>query len=169
MPSSGAQDVGVNWTAPVIAGEEDYGKRIKPSVSVARGSGSRRLYNILNVYEIAIALLLLETGLRPAVVGDVIGQIHAEVTLRKKLTAAAQSDEEFYLLIGRQPNVGKRWREKRFQILDFVVHGDLLLAVDEELGRERKCNLSVVDVGPIFKDIRERRKEMRSAQDRGEV
>lgn len=49
--------------------------RLRPSIGDARGTGTRRLYDILDVYKMGVAEKLLEDGFRPIFIGKVIWRL----------------------------------------------------------------------------------------------
>jgi DNA-binding transcriptional MerR regulator len=96
------------WRIVKFATSREYG--LNPSISVATGSGSRRLYSMDDVYEIAMALRLLETGLRPLVIGQIIRKVRKSGDLKNR---------DPYFALGRQAHIGKPLRDERTQKLEF--------------------------------------------------
>jgi hypothetical protein len=133
------------WRVIKFAQSGEYG--IQPSVSRAAGSGTRRLYSVDDVCEIALALRLLETGLRSMVIGRVIRQLRTKGKLSERVHhGGADSDKEF-LAILRNPQTGKPLDEKREQIIEWV--GDVRQA--EGIRRQNPaCDLILVPVGSLF-------------------
>jgi hypothetical protein len=68
------------WRIIKFVGGKEYG--IKPALSEAAGSGTRRLYDLENVCEMALAWWLFQTGLRSDIVGWVLNQVREKQTLR---------------------------------------------------------------------------------------
>jgi DNA-binding transcriptional MerR regulator len=69
-----------DWRVVRFAQVKKFG--ITPSLAEAQGSGSRRIYDLENVYEIALASWLVEAGLRIEVIGRVIKQMRRKGGLR---------------------------------------------------------------------------------------
>lgn len=129
------------WRVIKFAQSSEYG--IEPSVRPAEGSGSRRLYDLENVCEIALALRLLETGLRPMVIGEVIRQLRKKGELSERLNYP----EKGFLAILRTPQTGKPLDEEREQVVEWV--GDAQEA--EDIRRQNPtCDLILVPTGSMF-------------------
>jgi len=137
------------WRVVNFAQGKEYG--IKPSVREAAGSGSRRLYELNDICEIALALRLLETGLRPKVIGTVISQLRDNKDSKDLRHLLGSSD--LHLAIIRKPKVGKPLNEKREQVVEWVWEAD-------EAERIRRvhanCDLILVSVGGLFSDMDKR-------------
>lgn len=123
-----AAAVGVpEWRIIKFVEGKEY--RIQPSVSRAKGTGTRRLYSVFDIYEIAIANQLLGDGFRPAVIGHVIDR-----GLRSPLEATLAWD-------GKTKNWFKEWymkklvKERKDRVLmlsferDEMVEGQVSLTV----------------------------------------
>src|SRR5580704_8545121 len=106
------------WRIVKFVQSPEYG--IRPTLADAEGSGSRRLYDLENVCEIALALRLLETGLRPMVIGKVLRQLRKKGTLSEKLASEGKGAEKLFLAILRMPQPGKPLDEKREQLVEWV-------------------------------------------------
>jgi hypothetical protein len=76
---------------------------ITPAYGQADGSGSRRLYDIENVCEIALASWLLETGMQNHMVGRVIKRIQATGGMKRFLTMSDLEARKKYLGVLRVP------------------------------------------------------------------
>jgi len=136
------------WRVIKFAQSGEYG--IKPSVSQAAGSGSRRLYDLENVCEIALALRLLETGLRSMVIGKVIRQLRKKRKLSERLNSWGEDPEKSFLAILRTPQTGKPLDEKREQVVEWV--GDAQKA--EDIRRQNPTSdLILVPVGSLFEAL----------------
>jgi hypothetical protein len=145
------------WRVIKIATGEEYG--IKPRRS-AKGSGTRRMYDIENVCAIALAVRLLETGLRPKVIGDVIRKLRMTGRLSSTLRIGSPSPETLYLAVGRHASIGRplnQSRHQRVKLLDFEQEGfeaglqEFLNEMSESFGPD--VDVLLVAVGPIFKEI----------------
>jgi DNA-binding transcriptional MerR regulator len=142
------------WRVVRFAQSREYG--ITPSISEASGPGSRRLYDIENVCQIALALRLLETGLRPRVIGEIIRKLRRTIKLSPKLMAEGFG-KSLYLVISRQPRVGRLLNEERFQLLNFVEDipevQELFDEIEDEFQKRPDCDLLFVSLGRMFQEI----------------
>jgi len=71
------------WRVVRFAESREY--KIVPSIKLASGSGSRRLYDLENVCEFALALHLLQIGLRSQVIGNAIQKLRKQGKLSRLL------------------------------------------------------------------------------------
>jgi len=136
------------WRVVNFAQGKEYG--IKPSAREAAGSGSRRLYELNDVCEIALALRLLETGLRPKVIGTVISQLREKRDWKLRQVLGSS---DLHLAIIRKPKIGKPLNEKREQVVEWV------WTVDEAERIRRvhaNCDVILVSVGGLFSDMDKR-------------
>lgn len=108
------------WRIIKFAGGKEYG--IKPALSEAAGSGTRRLYNLENVCEMALAWWLFQTGLRSDVVGWVLNQVREKKTLRMILDEDGETLRSLYLAVTRTE--GKGWYQTPRQQVAFLREGD---------------------------------------------
>jgi hypothetical protein len=112
----GPQD---KWRITKFVKSREYG--IEPAISVGSGPGSRRLYDIENVCEIGLALRLLETGLRPKVIGQVLKELGQEGRLSENLKSETDRARALYLCILVSPQPGKPLDASRIRYVDFVL------------------------------------------------
>jgi DNA-binding transcriptional MerR regulator len=136
------------WRVIKFVQGREYG--LKSSVRKARGSGSRRLYELNDVCELALALRLLETGLRSKVIGKIINQLREKEDGRGNVNALDSvrlGHAEIQLAIIRTPQVGKPLDEKREQNVQWV----RTVGEAEELRRlNPNRDLILVPVGALF-------------------
>jgi hypothetical protein len=97
------------WRVVRFAQIRGYG--ITPAWGDATGPGSRRLYNLENVCEIALASWLVQAGLRVAVIGRVLKQLRKQGGLRHLLKQPWDKAVSTYLGIVRVPK-GKSARQE---------------------------------------------------------
>jgi hypothetical protein len=76
---------------------------IRPEWGEATGPGSRRLYSLENVCQIALAWWLLQAGLRVAVIGRVLKQMHKQGGLSHLLNLRGNQVLSTYLGVIRGP------------------------------------------------------------------
>src|SRR5260370_30728661 len=77
---------------------------------MGKGLGSRRLYDLENVCEIAVALALLEAGLRPAVIGDALHRLgNMAYQIREE-----ENLKNLYVLIALERRFGRLLIKSRF-------------------------------------------------------
>ena len=139
------------WRVIKLAQGKEY--EITPALSDASGSGTRRLYDLENVCELALALRLLETGLRSKVIGKVLRQLRQKGKLSSKLEKGEGESGNPYLCIIRTPLTGQLLKKERPQQVAFVTgfgEAKKLLA-----GRPAD-DLILVPVGSLFLELRER-------------
>ena len=155
------------WRVIKFAQGKEYG--IKPAFSTGKGSGSRRLYSLENVFQFGLALRLLETGLRSKVIGRVIRMLREQEMLKDKLTVSEQEAGNLYLAIMREPRTGQPLDQERFQLAYFVegIVGaeDFLNEVQEEFGKRPNCDVILILIGPLFLKIKQRLAQIESRQE----
>jgi hypothetical protein len=108
------------WRIIKFAGGKEYG--IKPALSEAAGSGTRRLYDLENVCEMALAWWLFQAGLRSDVVGWVLNQVREKQTLKKILDIDEKRSQSLYLAVTRTE--GKGWHHVPRQEVAFLEDGN---------------------------------------------
>lgn len=135
-----------SWRILRFAESREYG--IRPSISSPRGQGSRRLYDLENVCEFALALRLLETGLRSATIGKVLRQVKG--SLVAKLQTAHKS---LSLVIIRTPHTGKPLAEKRSQEVRFIEKIEDASGILKSQGDD---DVLFVPVGSLFRGVKNR-------------
>jgi hypothetical protein len=92
------------WRVVKFAESREY--KIVPSIKLASGSGSRRLYDLENVCEFALALQLLQVGLRAKVIGSVIQKLRKEGKMRTYLNNDEIDLVDLTLVVERDPEPG---------------------------------------------------------------
>lgn len=142
----GAKD---RWRVIKFVQSREYG--ISPSFGDAKGSGSRRLYDLENVCEIALALRLLETGLRSAVIGKVIRQLRGLGKIHYKLRHV--NEQELYVAIIRTPETGRPLSKQRIQVVQWVKS---VAEAEEIRDGDFNCDLICVPVRMLFIELASR-------------
>jgi DNA-binding transcriptional MerR regulator len=89
------------WRVVRFAQDPKFG--ITPAFGAATGPGSRRLYDIENVCQMALASWLLQAGLRVEVVGRVLRQVRKQGDLKHRLKQPAEKSKDVYLGVIRTP------------------------------------------------------------------
>ena len=137
------------WRIIKFAEGDEYG--IAPSVDKAKGSGSRRRYDLEDVCQIGLALRLLETGLRSKAIGKVIRQVRQKGKLSTRFWQ--EGADSICLAILRTPETGRPLNEKRRQTVDFVSskHEAATLANDRP-----EDDLILVPLGSFFAQMKRR-------------
>ena len=156
------------WRVITFAQGKEYG--IKPSISGAAGSGSRRLYDVEDVCQFALALRLLETGLRSKEIGKVLGQLRKRRKLSTNLKLGEREARQLYIAIVREPETGKRLGEKRYQWVSFAEPWeleDILRDVIAKRAKRENCDVIMVPVSLMFLELRQRL-EQEEKKTRGE-
>jgi hypothetical protein len=132
------------WRILKFAESKEYG--IQPGISAPRGPGTRRLYDLENVCEFALALRLLETGLRSAAIGKVLKQVKGQLG-----SALRAPEKSFYLVIIRTPRPGKPLAEKRPQEVRFAEGVEEATRI---LKSRRDDDVLLVPVGAMFRELK---------------
>lgn len=145
------------WRVIKFAQGEEYG--IRPSIRKASGSGTRRVYDTENVCEFALALRLLETGLRSKAIGKVIRQLREKGSLTSKLGVRKEEASSLYLAIIRTPQTGRPLDAQRHQGVRFI------LGIEEAEGilkARPQDDVIFVPIGSVFLDLKQRLRQMES-------
>lgn len=144
------------WRVVKFAESREY--KIVPSIKLASGSGSRRLYDLENVCEFALALRLLETGLRSQVIGKTIQQLRKRGRLSTKLEMEDSELENLKLVMVRDPNPGSLLKKDRNQVVAFREGGEKLTEFIAK-GFSNALNgfdMILVPMGPTFLELKRR-------------
>jgi hypothetical protein len=144
------------WRVLKFAESREY--NIRPSIETPTGRGTRRLYSIDDACEIALALRLLETGLRSRVIGRVIRGLRKKGKLSANLEGADSDGGTLNLVITRIPVPGKPLDETRQQVVGFARNTAKMTEVVGEFFRNPNVEFDVilVPVGLMFRDLRKR-------------
>ena len=111
--------------------------RIRPSVSDAKGTGTRRLYDIFDVYKMGLGYKLLEDGFRPEAIGSVVERLFYKVVMNLvPLPSSYDADKprytkpEWQSFLEMYPFIQKVWlvafvkgRKDRILVLSFAPPG----------------------------------------------
>jgi len=142
-----ARIVGLNeWRVVRFAQDPKFG--ITPAFGNAAGPGSRRLYDLENVCQMALASWLLQAGLRVDVIGRVLGQVHKLGGLSRFLDQASERESlGTYLAILRKPSgklrsslTSKRTSQEAVYIQDWERLGKIM-------AQQHLSSALVIDVG----------------------
>jgi len=145
-----------------FAESREYG--IVPSIKLASGSGSRRLYDLENVCEFALALHLLRTGLRSQLIGQAIRDLRKKEKLSAKLELVGARLQKLKLLIARESEPGRLPNKIRDRLISFQEGGDDL----SEIIASTFCNsiggpdLILIPIGQTFSDLKDQLYRLRS-------
>jgi DNA-binding transcriptional MerR regulator len=133
------------WRIVRFAQFKKYG--ITPALVQASGPGSRRLYNVENVCEMALALWLTQAGLRIDVIGRVLQQVRGQGGLSRFLDEASERESlRTYLAIVRKLKgkfrtiTGQKTTQEAVYIQDWERLGNILT-------QEHFSSALVIDVG----------------------
>ena len=102
------------WRIVRFAQIKQYG--ITPAFGDAKGSGSRRLYSLENVCQMALASWLAEAGLRVELIGRVLERVTRKGGLSRFVESKKYTD--WYLGVVRAPK-GKKVRQDAVYIDDW--------------------------------------------------
>ena len=151
------------WRVIKFAESKEYD--ISPARVMGKGLGSRRLYDLENVCQIALALALLEAGLRPPVIGDSLerlGKMAHQLKNAKRLS-------RLFIVVTLEQRFGSLLSAHRFLNVEFVEdgykwsHDDILGQLPNISGHE---NYSVlfVPIGSVFSRIKRGLEETKGSQ-----
>jgi DNA-binding transcriptional MerR regulator len=142
------------WRVIKFVEGKEYG--IKPAFTPSSGPGSRRLYNLENVCEIALALEFLEAGLRPAVIGEALERLRKNAKLSQKLIAEQREGRRMAVLIAFEPKIGKLLKQSRIRAVEFADNAQAVFAVQDEMKHSPGPRFFLISVTSTFRAIKER-------------
>jgi DNA-binding transcriptional MerR regulator len=132
------------WRVVRFAQTKKYG--ITPAYGQASGSGSRRLYNVENVCEMALASWLTEAGLRIEVIARVLTQVRNQGGLARYLDEDWERETlHTYLAIVRKPM--RQPKGKATQDAVFIHDWEWL---GKTLEKELFSSALIIDIGRRF-------------------
>lgn len=131
------------WRVVRFAQNKKYG--IQPAYGQAAGSGTRRLYNVENVCEMALASWLTEAGLRVEVIARVLTQVRNQGGLARFLDKKWE-EETFHTFMAL---VRKLQQPKGKAIQDAVFIRDWEW-LGKTLQKEVFSSALVIDIGHRF-------------------
>jgi hypothetical protein len=127
------------WRVVRFAQVPAYG--IKPTLGEAAGPGSRRLYSLEDVCEIALGWWLVQAGLRAKVIGHVLKQVRKLGGLSRHLDRDLPEAFNTYMAIVRKQK-GKTTAQDVY-IRDWQTLGDILK-------KDLFSSALIIDLGPRF-------------------
>jgi hypothetical protein len=142
---------------------------IVPSIKLAAGRGSRRLYDLENVCEFALALQLSQTGLRSQVIGDVIQKLRKRGKLSSKLRIDDIDLQNLTLAIERDPEPGTPLY-KKFMV-NFLADGDRVsdFVAETFSNAVDARDLTLVRIGHSFVNLKSRLVQLRPEWAKGNL
>ncbi len=146
------------WRIIKFVEGKEYG--IEPAMVMGKGLGSRRLYNLENVCEIAVALALLEAGLRPAVIGDALARLPRMADYLK------EPAHSLYIVMALERQFGRLLSKSRLMTIDITTVAYSPDAVGEEFRSMTTGEFAVlyVPIGFLFSGIKQRLEQMRASE-----
>ena len=117
------------WRIIKFAESKEYG--IEPALVMGKGLGSRRLYNLENVCQIAVALALLEAGLRPAVIGEALARLGHKIIGRFE---NRKTPGFLFVALALEQQFGSLLSKKRFLHVDLTEQGYPPESISDEYG-----------------------------------
>lgn len=152
------------WRIIKFVEGKEYG--IEPAMVMGKGLGSRRLYNLENVCEIAVALAFLEAGLRPAVIGEVLPRLpRMENKLREEHV------RDLHVIAAFEQRFGRLLNKSRLVSVDLTTTLYSPEAVRESLWesyREMSTGdfaILYIPIGSLFSGISGRLERMKAERD----
>jgi DNA-binding transcriptional MerR regulator len=145
------------WRVIKFAQGTEY--QIAPSHSDASGSGTRRVYDIEDVCQIALALRLLDAGLSSKTIGTILQQLKSKESerLSAKLEQSDPQLRDLYLAVFRSPKRRYRYFSATRSREVFFVSGFQEALVEQ--GERREDDLLLVSVGATFRQLIRRLKK----------
>ena len=128
------------WRVVRFAQDPKFG--ITPAFGAAAGPGSRRLYNLENLCQMALASWLLQAGLRVEVIGRVLKQVLKQGDLKHRLKQPPEKAKDVYLGVIRTPK-GKTAEQEAF----FIQSWEQLQTI---FRRDWETSVLVVPIGMRF-------------------
>lgn len=143
------------WRIIKFVGGKEYG--ITPALAQAAGTGTRRLYDLENVCELALAWWLFQSGLRSDVVGWILRQIRTEQEpLKKLLELDKDQGNTLHLVITRTERKGHFLAPR--QRVDFLRSiDDITRLLDTS---EDNSSFVLIPVGANYLDLKRRLKKL---------
>jgi DNA-binding transcriptional MerR regulator len=149
------------WRVMRFAQGEDF--EITPSHKDASGSGTRRVYDIEDVCQIALALRLLDSGLGAKAIGAILRGLREKESLSAMLEWEKKKLEGLYLLVFRTPKSRKRAFSNRGRDA-FFVNG--LTEAQVEQAERPQDDLLLLSVGATFRDLKSRLTKLRKEKEK---
>jgi DNA-binding transcriptional MerR regulator len=153
------------WRVIRFAAGNEY--QITPSQSDAAGSGTRRLYDLENICEMALALKLLDSGLSSKTIGEILQRLKTKGN--ERLSARLELNDlqlrYLYLAIFRPPKRSKYWSRGGREV--FFISG-LQEALIEQAERPED-DLLLVSVGATFQKLIRRLKKFQKTKRKGKI
>jgi DNA-binding transcriptional MerR regulator len=142
------------WRVGRFAEIKKFG--ITPAFGEAKGSGSRRLYNLENVCEMALASWLLEAGLRIEVIGRALNRMRRQGGLSYLLELPDAKAQDSYLGVIRAPR-GKITGQEAV----FLQSWEQLVRI---FARDSDASVLIIPVGLRFLTLKHRLEEQRKGK-----
>jgi DNA-binding transcriptional MerR regulator len=142
------------WRVIKFAMGSEY--QITPSHIDAAGSGTRRVYDIEDVCQIALALRLLNTGLDSKTIGKIIAALREKEHLSAKLELSDKRLRSLYLLVFLTPGQGQLVFRGR---ADYVLFVPDLTKAHENQAKHPGSDSLLLYIGWTFVDLKYRLKK----------
>jgi hypothetical protein len=144
------------WRVINFAQGSDY--QITPSHGDAAGRGSRRMYSVEDVCQIALALRLLDSGLGSKAIGQILRILRRKGRLSEKLESTSKELGALYLLIFRRSKSNRHpfWNSSRdaFFVVGFI-------EAQVEQAERPKDDFMLLSVGETFSVLKFRLNKLR--------
>ena len=152
------------WRVIKFVEGKEYG--IRPAFIPSSGPGSRRLYNLENVCEIALALEFLEAGLRPAVVGEALERLRKNCKLSQKLITEQREGRRMSVLVAFEPKIGKLLKKQsRIRAVALSDNAEAVFSeVQEEMKQSPGPRFLLIAITSTFRAIKERLEQFTQEQ-----
>jgi DNA-binding transcriptional MerR regulator len=150
------------WRVIKFAQGAEY--QIAPSHSDAAGSGTRRLYDLEDVCQMALALRLLDSGLSSKTIGEILQRLKTKENerLSTKMELNDLQLRDLYLAVFRPPKRGRYFFGDRSRDVFFVSGLEEALIEQERPGDD----LLLVSVGRTFQKLIRRLKKFQKTKEK---
>lgn len=139
------------WRVIKFAMASEY--KITPAHGNAAGSGTRRVYDLENVCQIAMVLRLQNAGLSSKTIGLIVEALGEQGQISTKLDLTDKELKDFYLLVFLTSGNGKFPFKGQSAEVSFICD---LKGAHERLGQRSRDDALFLYVGWIFRDLKDR-------------
>jgi len=139
------------WRIARFSEQEAF--RISPSVTDSAGSGTRRIYNLEDVCQIALTARVLNVGVGMRTAGNIVAALRSKQSLSARLQDEDKEMKTIHLAIFVAPGNGKLSFSGRSEDVDFACS---LLDVQKEYASRPDSDLLFLYVGNIFRQLKQK-------------
>lgn len=148
------------WRVLKFAQGTEY--QITPSHSNASGSGTRRVYDIEDVCQIALAMRLLDAGLGSKAIGQILRMLRRKARISEQLELDGAKLRGLFLLILR---LQKSQRHPFGNAKRDALFVEGFIEAQVEVAERPKEDFMLLNVGEVFSMMKFRLKKMQKGKD----